>query len=272
VNNSKGSSNGRCYIRSVTSKAKTALLLGSSGSLGSAIASQLQQNHDCLVIGADVRSPSDSTLDAFLPLSPTSTLQSGLRTLEVETLDAIICANGAFALDDDNEDDASVHENMMQKNYYPVVAAASLLPQYMTSEGLFLAFGATAALVPAAPNLTAYVTSKAAVHHYLQSLGATTNLSLGKKKKVYPLPDRYLDRLTVLGVLLKTLDTEANHASMPDQDCRLWTKPDDVANEIGTWLTQPQLRPHSGSLVKVLTKKVREETGVTVQTEFHLAR
>ena len=55
---------------------------------------------------------------------------------------------------------------------------------------------------------------------------------------------------------------------MPDADGRLWTKPIDLAREIGRWVSQPESRPHLGALVKALTRRVKREDGG--RTEFHL--
>jgi dihydropteridine reductase len=114
-----------------------------------------------------------------------------------------------------------------------------------------------------------YGVSKAAAHHYVQTLGATTGLSVttksqrreGKKVRRHA---PYLDSLTVVGVLPTMLDTPSNRATNPDIDFDACTKPLDIAKEIGTWVESPPLRPHSGSLVKVFTGPEG--------TQFHLVR
>jgi dihydropteridine reductase len=57
--------------------------------------------------------------------------------------------------------------------------------------------------------------------------------------------------LSVIGILPSTIDTPANRRAMPDGDFKSWTKSIDIAKEIGLWMRQPALRPHSGSLIKV---------------------
>jgi len=269
---------------------KKILIIGSNGALGSAVASHLKQHHNCLTIGADITAtePSaSSSLDAFLLISPNdtaSTLQSGMRTLHNDTdplqLDAIICTNGGFA-EDCSTNPSSTHLQMMQTNYHPVIAAASLLSTYMAKQqGLFCAIGATAALAPSAPNQTAYGASKAAVHHYLHSLGVMTGLGLGGSRAIKKTnhaiqrmkENEYLDTLTVLGILPNLLDTEANRNTMPDTNADSWTKPMDLAMEIGHWISRPEFRPHSGSLLKALTKKVSGQDREEYRTEFHLVR
>jgi hypothetical protein len=60
------------------------------------------------------------------------------------------------------------------------------------------------------------------------------------------------------------LDTPSNRVAIPDGDFEEWTKPMDIAKEIGTWISSQPLRPHSGSLVKVFTN--------TEGTHFQLVR
>jgi dihydropteridine reductase len=103
-----------------------------------------------------------------------------------------------------------------------------------------------------------YGLSKAAAHHMTQTLGATTGKSLestaaqktGRRHRQYA---ANLDTLCVVGILPTTLDTPSNRRFNPNADYAAWTKPLHVAKEIGNWVKTPQLRPHSGALVKVYT-------------------
>jgi dihydropteridine reductase len=103
-----------------------------------------------------------------------------------------------------------------------------------------------------------YGMSKAAAHHIVQTMGATTGKSLesttaqkaGRKHRQYA---ANLDTLSVIGILPTTLDTPSNRRHMPNADYTTWTKPLHIAKEIGNWVKMPQLRPHSGALVKVST-------------------
>jgi dihydropteridine reductase len=114
-----------------------------------------------------------------------------------------------------------------------------------------------------------YGVSKAAAHHFVQTLGATTGLSVSTKslreqgRKVRRHAE-YLDSLTVVGILPTMLDTATNRAANPNLDLDQCTKPLEIAKEIGTWLSSPPLRPHSGSLIKVFTNPEG--------TQFHLVR
>ena len=280
---------------STNQKQKTALVLGSSGSLGSTIASQLKSNHDCVVIGSDIHPPSKDrigSIDAFIHLTSEQLsidnvfqgLQDGLRNLydnddnNVE-LDAIIIASGGFAMDetddgDDNDTVGNTFDNMLQMNYYPVVAAGEIAKQYMTisNPGLFVTIGALAALTPA-PGMVAYSSSKAAAHYYVQTLGAMSGKALTKEHRIQRNNEmgkdlrrnnKYLDSLSALAVLPIMLDTKSNREALPDDDFDTWTKPVQIADEIGSWIDTPELRPHSGSLIKVWTKNG--------ETEFKLAR
>jgi hypothetical protein len=67
------------------------------------------------------------------------------------------------------------------------------------------------------------------------------------------------------------LDTPNNRAMMGDTDERYtkMVKPIHIANEIREWLENPELRPHSGSLVKVIAKERKDGSG---GANFHLVR
>ncbi len=288
---------------------KTALVLGSSGSLGSAVASQLKNYHDCVVIGSDLYPPSEDRvgcIDAFIQLGEHDSdditvdqlihgLQDGIANLYSDAggsgveLDAIICASGGFAMDDDGNADGDgdgdgdgdsagaggkVYQDMLKMNYYPVVAAGEIAKQHMTTsnQGLFVVIGAAAALSPA-PGMVAYASSKVAAHYYVKTLGAMTGRALKKEHKVQRKSEVgldvrrkniCLDSMTALALLPIMLNTQANREALPEEDFSNWTEPSDIANEIGTWLDTPAIRPHSGSLVKVSTEDN--------ETEFTLAR
>jgi dihydropteridine reductase len=153
-------------------------------------------------------------------------------------------------------------------NLYSVASAGYIAQRYMAENGLFVVMGATAALGPT-PGMMGYGLSKAAAHHYVQTLGATSGLgvvpkSQRKESRQLRGDNKYLDTLTVVGILPTTIDTPSNRAAMPKADFAHWTKPSDIAQEIGNWVQTPALRPHSGSLVKV-------QTGPD-GSQFHLVR
>jgi dihydropteridine reductase len=126
--------------------------------------------------------------------------------------------------------------------------------------------GASAALSPT-PGMLGYGSAKSAAHHYLRSLGG---------------PDARGDAsdVTAVGVLPLMLDTPANRAALDDNGgggddgeerskYSKMVKPMHIANEIGEWIKHPRLRPHSGSLVKVIAKNRKDGSGGVA---FHLVR
>jgi NAD(P)-dependent dehydrogenase (short-subunit alcohol dehydrogenase family) len=316
---------------------KTALIIGSSGTLGSSIASQLQKYHNCTIIGCDIHPPSQQRLDcidAFIPLPDVDTLnsvgngtddggngttdgedgnggteitidslidglQNGIQNLYGENtsnvgFDAIICASGGFAMDDDDDNDdnddkdtssniGKVYQKMFQMNYYPVVASAEIAKKHLhkspKSSPLFLTIGALAALSPS-PNMIAYSTSKQAAHYYIQTMGAMCDNSqtLSKQYKIQRENEMgrdyrrknmdVLSNMSCIALLPIMIDTELNRqvlkGKVDEKEYGSWTKPVDIAKEIGRWVDTPELRPHSGSLVKVVTNNG--------ETAFTLAR
>jgi len=314
---------------------KTALVVGSSGSLGRCLIKHLSKDLGVRVIGADVVQPrknDESYLKGgfvelpTIPTSETTTEPSSLSDLTMaltdglyqllegednreDKLDAVICVAGAWEGDplpplpvndndvnNENKDDGEDHsrqlwlaegayayaeniERMMGKNLYPVLAAGHASQHYMTAGdriaqdeygestsddndgGLFVAIGATAAL-GGTPGMLGYGLSKVATHHFLQTVGETSGKAVthkSKRKLTRRLrldhPTKYLNNLSVVGILPTTIDTPANRQAMPDAEFGEWTKSFDIAREIGLWLREPALRPHSGSLVKVHPKK-----------------
>ena len=146
------------------SRKKTALVLGSSGCLGSVVSSHLAQNLDMQVVGVDVVGPPEdnNSLDAFVSLPAgderpglgdvTSALVGGLSQVlgdDVE-IDAIICASGGWQGDPSlPTPDASQEEfmegamaygqtidSMFQMNLYPVLAAGYAANRFMADEGM----------------------------------------------------------------------------------------------------------------------------------------
>lgn len=275
---------------------RTVLVLGSSGALGSSVANHLLQRGVTVIGADILELPADFgyELNGFISLQPngdlkrlTKDLSSGIKlALENEKqngLDAIICANGGWqgdppppsqqasslrtSMDVADEDEwqqeiernaveyATVVESMMHKNLYPCVAAAFAAQHYLNPGSLMVAIGATAALSPT-PGMLGYGLAKAATHHLVRTLGASTGKSLDSKsirkqgrsvRRQLPA----LDELSVVGILPTTIDTPMNRKNNPKANFDEWTKPTDIAREIGSWIENAHLRPHSGSLVKV---------------------
>lgn len=123
--------------------------------------------------------------------------------------------------------------------------------------GLFVVIGAAAALSPT-PGMMGYGIAKSAAHHLVHTLGAITGKA-AETKKTRKLGLRFrqhaenLDTLSVVGILPKTIDTPTNRQFNPDADYTEWTRPNEIAREIGEWIKMPPIRPHSGALVRVLS-------------------
>ncbi len=185
--------------------------------------------------------------------------------------DAIICANGGFAMDSDD-----LADKLMEMNYNPVAAACSdqVLPYVTPDSGLFVAFGATAARGPPEHDevspMKKYIQSKRKVHYLVQALGSMTGKGLKKSKSHEVIQQRKifhsLDELTAIAILPTTLDTAINRKAMnpSEEDLEDWTKLDEVAKQIVSWMEMEYLRPHSGGLIKCVTSKG--------ETEFIISR
>ena len=106
------------------------------------------------------------------------------------------------------------------------------------------------------PGMMGYGIAKSGAHHLVHTLGATTGKAIapktkrqaGRRLREYA---ENLDTLSVVGMLPTTIDTPSNRQFNPDSDYSTWTKPVEIAEEIGQWIEMPQIRPHSGALVKV---------------------
>eukprot|EP00934_Nitzschia_sp_Nitz4_P004872 Nitzschia sp. Nitz4//scaffold57_size113557//47192//48202//NITZ4_003989-RA/size113557-augustus-gene-0.170-mRNA-1//1//CDS//3329554840//4862//frame0 len=266
------------------SQRKIALVLGSSGCLGREVSRYLDESLGLQVLGADIQKvEGDTSLDAFIQLpnlpSPvdlgdaTEALVQGISDVldEDEEIDAIICASGGWMGDapffpeseggaiSGAREYANTVQSMLEMNLYPVLAAGYAADHFMAEEGLFVVMGATVALSPT-PGMMGYGISKAGAHHFVQTLGETTGKALttrSRRQKARRLrKDRaYLDSLSVVSILPTTIDTPGNRKAMPQANFEGWTKPRDIAVEIGTWIRKPPLRPNSGSLIKVHPSK-----------------
>ena len=294
---------------STPTESKNILVIGSSGVLGKTIVSHFGNKHTWNVIGADVVEPSMSSskkssgLAEYINLPKdgslsdltgelyngiSSTLQGGESNRN--KLDAIVCASGGWAGDVDiaammdnhlsevnnsseledvdyeeeyARESAAVCERMLRMNYFPIVAGSQIGHRFMKQGGLFVIIGASAALSPT-PGMLGYGSAKAAAHHYLQSWGPSAHEE---------------NDMTAVGILPLMIDTPNNRAMLDDGDDEnesgsndrysKMVKPIHIANEIGEWIKQPHLRPHSGSLVKVIAKNRKDGTGGAA---FHLVR
>ena len=256
---------------------KTALVLGSSGALGTALSRHLLRMN-VQVIGADIQDTAETVqLHGFIPL-PHPGQQAGIGELtrrlnegvsdvlgDGNGLDLVVVASGGWEGDpplaEDIEEGAVAYgdtiDRMMRMNLYPVVASGYVAQHHMNQGGLFVVIGATAALAPT-PGMMGYGLAKSATHHFVQTFGSLTGLALNTKaqrKQTNKLRAglEAMDDMTMVGILPSKIDTASNRKSEPKGDFEKWTKPSDMAKEIGEWMENPHLRPHSGSLVKVFS-------------------
>lgn len=143
---------------------RVALVLGSSGCLGSAVAHHFRKEMGIKIVGVDVVSlPDDSRskLDSFIKLPTyehpaaladvTGSIVEGLAGVleDGEELDAIICANGGWMGDPklptpggtDEDFMAGVKEygdtinKMLEINLFPVLAAGYAANRFMADDG-----------------------------------------------------------------------------------------------------------------------------------------
>ena len=269
----------KCSFSSSTQflKQQLALVMGCNGALGSTITSHLKgRNENIKIVGADV-TEKDSDVDIFIPLqggdaqSISEDLIDGFqRTFTSNPMfDVMICANGGFAMDTDQEAD-----KMDSMNFEPVasVVCDALLKQISRDDALLVAFGSTAALADIDENspMKKYLRSKKDVHEIIQRIGSSTLKAVKKSKRRddIELRKRYdcLAKLSAVAILPTTLDTAANRQAMKpsEEELEKWTKLEDVALEICKWVKIKELRPSSGSLISC-----RTEDGIT---EFVISR
>lgn len=277
---------------STMERRKTALVLGSSGALGSAVSRHLSQTLKMKVIGADiVELPTELThswdLDGFislpdnapLPQLTTQLVQGVIDYLYYEDqeeeeendrgLDLIVVASGGWEGDPIREFSKNKDQpdqlikfaqnytesilRMRKMNLDPVIAAgfvAQFMSSSSSSDGLMVVLGATASLLPT-PGMMGYGLAKVATHHLVQTLGTMTGNPLEPKIIRKQAAGLHQFDMTVIGLLPTTIDTPNNRKAMPQGKFDQWTKPLDIAIQIGKWAENPLSRPHSGSLVKV---------------------
>ena len=183
-------------------------------------------------------------------------------------LDAIIVASGGWSpdpkpiktdrseqtLEDNAMQYCATIEDMRRKNLDPCLACGFIAQYFMNHDGLYVVMGATAALQPT-PGMLGYGLAKTAAHFHVQTLGACTRQSLNHKsirqQGAKARQGLTMESLSVVGVFPTTNDTAAQRPAFPPGDYSEWGRPSDISKEIGSWVNEPALRPHSGSLVKV---------------------
>ena len=215
---------------------KNALVLGSSGALGMAMSRHLMRMN-VNVIGADIQESAETAqLHSFIPLphpgqSPslgevTRRLTGGVQNALVQPhtqqqlegddvkngLDLIVVTSGGWESDpvlpeEATDDDAFLYgesmERMLHMNLYPALASGYVAQYHMNKGGLVVVMGATAALSPT-PGMIGYGLAKSATHHFVQTFGTITGMSLNtkwqrKQTKLLRKNFEALDSMTIVG-------------------------------------------------------------------------
>ena len=107
----------------------------------------------------------------------------------------------------------------------------------MSTDGLLVLTGSAGALEGPGPKSVGYSLAKAAVHSMTKSL-ADKDSPLGGD---------------VVAILPTTIDTEMNRQWMKDADFSTWTPCEWISDLLSKWCSEPDSRPSSGSLVKLVT-------------------
>ena len=234
------------------------LVVGGAGGLGRALVSRLQQRagHALSVVSIDL--DENVTADRSIRLPPSdsfspdteSEIAERVRTLVSggPGVSAVLCAAGGWAggslCDRDKVTGGgaraveALHE-MMDRNLRSAVLSAFLAGQLLMPSGLLMFTGAQACLEPC-PSMIGYALAKSATHYLAQSMAADEHFPKGA---------------TSLAILPTVLDTPANREAMPNEDRSVWTPLSAVADKCVEWVSDPDSRPASGSLVRVNTSQ-----------------
>jgi len=221
---------------------RNVLIFGGNGNLGNAIVTTLK-NVNCMVATVDFKKceAADQTVLLNGKETEITDVLNDLEKLQVK-FDLIVSVAGGFVMDNLKSDPAEllVHMNkMMNYNIKSAMGAAQVASKFLQPDGILIVTGAAGAVNPT-PNLLAYGTSKAAVHHLVKSLSVPGS----------GLPDK----ATVIAMLPVMLDTPTNRKDVPDADFSNWTPLQHVADKMKEWLNEPKSRPSTGELVKFETK------------------
>ena len=183
-------------------------------------------------------SPSVRTVH-FAPFSPWTDLESKLVESmgENRSLNAVICVAGGFSGGSVNAKSflKSVTSSIEQSIWTSTIASR-LAHKYMNTDGLLVLTGSAGALEPG-PKSVGYSLAKAAVHSMTKSLADKDSPLAGD----------------VVAILPTTIDTEMNRQWMKDADFSTWTPCEWISDLLSKWCSEPDSRPVSGSLVKLVT-------------------
>jgi NAD(P)-dependent dehydrogenase (short-subunit alcohol dehydrogenase family) len=219
-------------------KAKTVLITGANGALGSFITKAFLKTGS-RVIGASLRISATAFGEpnfeaASLDFTREELVNRTIKNLAErhDGLDVVVHALGGFAGGQPVAETATATwEQMRDLNltsaFYVLRESVPYLRR--SPNGRFIAIGSLTATAPHA-NLGAYVVFKAALTTLVQTVALENRDS----------------RLTANIVLPDTMDTPANRKSMPNADFSAWVNPQDVADLV-LWLADDRAAHITGT-------------------------
>jgi len=148
-------------------------------------------------------------------------------------LDALICLAGGFRLTPIDESSWADFAAVMERDYRPTVAAVLAALPHLGEGASIVTIGAKAAQAPG-PRSSGYAAAKAGVIAFSASLAA----------ELRPRGIR------VNCVLPGTLDTPANHESMPNAKTANWVAPRQLG-ELLRYLASPESSPLTGAAIPI---------------------
>ncbi|OZJ02797.1 hypothetical protein BZG36_04426 [Bifiguratus adelaidae] len=165
---------------------------------------------------------------------------SGVRGfLAEQKVDAILCVAGGWAGGNAKSKDFLKNTQlMMNQSANSSLIASRLAALYLKEGGILTLTGALAAAQGGTPGMIGYGLAKAAVHHLVQSLGASGS----------GLPND----AQVVAICPVTLDTPMNRKFMADADTSKWTPLEEVAKQLYGWCSG-EIKVSNGKLVEVQT-------------------
>mmetsp|Transcript_15321 Transcript_15321/g.22935 ORF Transcript_15321/g.22935 Transcript_15321/m.22935 type:complete len:237 (+) Transcript_15321:31-741(+) len=219
------------------SNKKTVLIYGGDGQLGQVIVKKFMSisSTQWEVICADFRKSEIAFHSIQLKGVVEEDVAHVKKTLGDKKLDALICVAGGWAGGSIEQTEMFAGVDRMHKQCVESsVAAAHLASLTLKESGLLVLTGAEAAL-KATPTMIGYGMAKVAVHHLIRTIAS--------------------DKLHVIGILPRCLDTPQNRAGMPDADFSSWTPMPELASKLVVWSSSPKEKaPTTGALVSVVTE------------------